>query len=319
MERQSEFLLHNGREPVTDLSGSMTDARRYLGSLQSDKPAVTAGSWQEIRLTYSVGHAGLASGGSFRIILRSDSDWADLQTGEPQGDNCLTVEVALSPLSSSNRLLPLLVARYDVTEEQKWIQVTVVDGTLVPGDIVQLRLGDRRFGGRGTRVQTFAEERFLWRMVVDVDGKSGEVEIDSVPELAVTAGPASMVRIIAAPAARTGVAVPVLLRVEDLWGNVTAGVSQRASLEVCDPAGRTAVSHFEWDQAPWSVHRVNLSFDMPGEYQLRARSETCTAEFVILAQEAADPGRPQSVHSAPWQLFPSHPDSGANAQPLHLA
>ncbi|HEY5954199.1 MAG TPA: hypothetical protein VIT18_07535, partial [Terrimicrobiaceae bacterium] len=263
----------------------------FLGSLYSDTRVVQAGSWRQIRLTYVVGIAGLAKGGSFKIVFRSDSDWADFQTWDPSGENYLSAEVVLRDSISEDRPAQILALRYDSTGDRKSILVTVVEGGLTAGDIIHVRLGDRRYGGRGTRVQTFAEERFLWRTLVDCDGVSGYSELDPAPELVITAGPPGNLRIIAAPTAPTGAAVPVLLRVEDWWGNVSEGLTERAFLEVCDPNGKTVVSSFEWGHEPWAIYRARLHLTTPGEYHLRAHSEACATDFVILAQDAAELGR----------------------------
>ena len=47
-----------------------------------------------------------------------------------------------------------------------------VDGYLKAGDHLILRFGDRRFGGPGTRVQTFVEQGFRFRCYVDPLGTS---------------------------------------------------------------------------------------------------------------------------------------------------
>jgi hypothetical protein len=55
---------------------------------------------------------------------------------------------------------------------QKAVIVDVQDGYLNPGDRIRIRLGDRRFGGKGTRVQTFIEKDFRWRFYIDPVGTS---------------------------------------------------------------------------------------------------------------------------------------------------
>jgi len=45
-------------------------------------------------------------------------------------------------------------------------------GYLNPGDQIIIRLGDRRFGARGTRAQAFFEWGFRWRFYNDPVGTS---------------------------------------------------------------------------------------------------------------------------------------------------
>ena len=66
---------------------------------------------------------------------------------------------------------------------QKAVIVDVVDGYVNAGDRIVIRLGDRR-RGPGTRVQTFAEDNFRFRLYVDPLGTSrfvavpGDISID---------------------------------------------------------------------------------------------------------------------------------------------
>lgn len=69
---------------------------------------------------------------------------------------------------------------------QKAIIVDVVDGFIKPGDYIIIRLGDRRAGGPGTRVQSFVETDFRFRCYIDPLGTSrfaaipGDIHIDIV-------------------------------------------------------------------------------------------------------------------------------------------
>ena len=139
-----------------------------LGFLRSGTPVAEAGNWQEIRLTYTVGGVGLAEGGSLKIVFPCYSDWADFQTVDPAGENYVSAGlVSREGFSRGVGATPQASAvRCDVNDNERppetTILVTILDRSLSPGEAIHVRLGDRRFGGRGTRVQTFAEERFLW-------------------------------------------------------------------------------------------------------------------------------------------------------------
>ena len=81
---------------------------------------------------------------------------------------------------------------------QKAVIVDTVDGYLNPGDHVIIRLGDRRRGGPGTRIQTFVEKGFRFRCYIDPLGTSrfatipGDIVLDIIPGIRsklVTIGP----------------------------------------------------------------------------------------------------------------------------------
>ena len=167
------------------------------GSLHVDKAVLEAGSWQELQLSYCVGSAGLAKHGKLSITFRSDSDWADLQTRDSSADNYLSVEFGSSERPFSDAQMTALTVSYERIGERRSIVVTVVRGNLRDGDLIHLRLGDKRRGGRGTRVQTFAEEGFHWRVFICPNGTSACFEVDLVDRIVIQPGPMSALRIIA--------------------------------------------------------------------------------------------------------------------------
>jgi hypothetical protein len=258
------------------------------GSLHVDKAVLEAGSWQELQLSYCVGRAGLAKHGTLRLTFRPDSDWADFQTRDPSADNYLSVEFGSSERPFSNVQMAALTVSYERLGQRRSIVITVVRGKLRGGDLVHLRLGDKRRGGRGTRVQTFAEKEFHWRAFVCPDGTSACCEVDLVDHIVIQPGPMSALRIIAPPAMTTGASLPVMVRAEDAWGNVSLGVDESASLEVFNPNRKTFVSHFRWNCQPWAIYRATINLEVPGKYHLRARSGACRTKFLVVAQDSTD-------------------------------
>lgn len=93
-----------------------------------------------------------------------------------------------------------------------------MDGFLKPGDHIIIRLGDRRSGGPGTRIQTFVEEQFRFRCYVDPLGTSrfaaipGDIEIDIVP------GESAQLVMTASRLVKTDEPVVLHVRAEDHWG-----------------------------------------------------------------------------------------------------
>src|SRR5678816_67269 len=106
-------------------------------------------------------------------IRDSYSDWALFQTSDPKAANYVSAEYQAGALVSgqSPATVQSLKVRFDQKGHerpfQKAVIVDTVDGYLKCGDHIILRLGDRRFGGPGTRVQTFVESGFRFRCYVD--------------------------------------------------------------------------------------------------------------------------------------------------------
>jgi hypothetical protein len=132
----------------------------FLGTLSCPTTAVIAGSTDELILTYTVGRSGIADSGWLKLCFRYYSDW-DLQTTDTAGRDYASARVIRRSLigrasADGAATVQRLATQYDVKGGerpfQKSLLIHVVDGYLRPGDLIEIRLGDRRFGGPGTRV-----------------------------------------------------------------------------------------------------------------------------------------------------------------------
>lgn len=203
----------------------------FLGALTCGTQRVVAGSIEELVFTFTVGQAGIADSGWLKLCFRYYSDW-DLQTSEPGGRDYATASVVSRSLlggASEQGTVRLLATRYDVKGGerpfQKSLLVHVVDGFLRPGDVIEIRFGDRRFGGPGTRVQTFVEDAFEVHLFVDPLGTSRMAHAGVVTMAVVPGPPADLVvhgpRVIA-----PGTTVARLrAHLQDRWGNVCRDVA----------------------------------------------------------------------------------------------
>ncbi|MFP6763512.1 MAG: hypothetical protein VB858_07840, partial [Planctomycetaceae bacterium] len=124
--------------------------------------SVTAGSWQTCVLTYTAGFAGIDDTGSIKIVCRYATDSGTPQFDDPESPNYVTA------VASNGAHLAL---RYDLKDNRrpwgKTIQVKVLQGYLRQGDTITLTLGDTSGGSRGWRQQTFCEDTFELKVLVD--------------------------------------------------------------------------------------------------------------------------------------------------------
>lgn len=107
---------------------------------------------------------------------------------------------------------------------QKAIIIDIVDGYVNPGDKITVRLGDRRFGAKGTRAQTFVEDKFLMRWYIDPVGTSRFAAIRPDVAIGIHSGPVHHLKIQTPRAARPNVPFQVLFHAEDRWGNTTTNI-----------------------------------------------------------------------------------------------
>jgi hypothetical protein len=209
----------------------------FLGSLTCPIKQLEAGSWQELVLDYEVGAAGLADGAWIKITFKFYSDWALFQCDDPQSANYLSAEYQARPLlaGESQATVQALKVRFDQKGHerpfQKAIIVDIVDGYLKPGDHIIVRLGDRRAGGPGTRIQTFVEDGFRFRGYIDPTGTSRFAAIPGDTVIDILPGPPAKMITLAPPLVKTGEIFPLLMRVEDRWGNVCCDLADSLRLE----------------------------------------------------------------------------------------
>lgn len=104
---------------------------------------------------------------------------------------------------------------------QKAVIVDIVDGYMNPGDQIIVRLGDRRFGAKGTRTQTFVEEDFRMRWYIDPVGTSRFAAIKPDLVFYILRREIHHLKAHTPRLVRPGTKFPVYVHAEDEWGNAT--------------------------------------------------------------------------------------------------
>jgi hypothetical protein len=243
----------------------------FLGRLRCSNSKLVAGSWEEILLDYEVGASGLADGAWIKVTFKFYSDWALFQTEDPKGANYISAEYQARPAlpGESPATVQSLKVRFDQKGHerpyQKAVMVDIVDGYLKPGDHIVIRLGDKRAGGPGTRVQTFVEEGFRFRAYSDPVGTSrfaeipGDIVIDIVP------GPPAKLVTIGPRLVKTGQRFPLRVRVEDVWGNCCWNLGGKLKLTRSSPSRAQTEEVLDLPPTGWAVVREDLVLDSPGE------------------------------------------------------
>ena len=197
----------------------------FLGKVSCNVDSIVAGSWQEIVIDYELGGSGMADGSWFKATFRFYSDWALFQTTDPTGANYVSAEYHAAPTipGQSPATVQKLTVRFDQKGHerpfQKAIIVDTFDGYLKAGDHIVIRLGDRRFGGAGTRVQTFVEENFKIRCYVDPLGTSRFAAVNPDLVIQIVPGAPAQLQWAGSRIVRAGEKAPLRVRAEDEWGN----------------------------------------------------------------------------------------------------
>jgi hypothetical protein len=288
----------------------------FTGRLMCDAAELVAGSVGEVTLVYEVGAAGLADGAWLKVTFRFYSDWALFQTERPDLRDYVSAELIPRRLFAGETpsALPTLGVKYDQKGHerpfQKALRIDVTDGFLRPGDRIVLRLGDRRGGCPGTRVQTFADDDFRFRAYLDPVGTSRFAAIPGDVVLKIVPGPPAAVRVRTPRLVRVGEAFPVTVAAEDAWGNACRpdgivfslatlpaerGAGVPPALHPSPQAGGTPTPRMKSDAgapsvagvvllepteteiattARWAASRMMMTCEARGEVLLRARVES---------------------------------------------
>lgn len=140
-----------------------TEWTRRLGTVALDETGdVVAGSVGQWTFRYRVGAYGIDEGGTIKMAHRYASDWEIPQFDRP-------CEAGYTTVTTGGRAK--LRVRYDrkghIRPWMKCMVIDVYDGSLGPGDVVTIVLGDRREGSPGMRAQTFVEAEHEFRFWVD--------------------------------------------------------------------------------------------------------------------------------------------------------
>ena len=269
-QKLGEYFAPNG---LYDKTRSMP----FLGRVSCNVDKLVAGEWTEIVLDFEVGASGIADGAWIKATFKFYSDWALFQTADPKAANYVSAEYQAGPLceGQSPATVQSLKVRFDQKGHerpfQKAIIVDTVDGFLKPGDHIIIRLGDRRGGGPGTRVQTFVEKGFQFRCYIDPLGTSrfcsipGDVVIDIVP-----GRPAQLV-MAGSRMLRPGEPIVLGVRAEDIWGNTCFDESVDVLIKACLDGTQVYQKQISLANQGWAFAEISdLPTDSSGELTVTA-------------------------------------------------
>ncbi|MDR2637443.1 MAG: DUF3604 domain-containing protein [Zoogloeaceae bacterium] len=254
-------------------------ARPFLGGIRCNRRTLVAGQWDEITFVYEVGASGLADGAWLKLAFKFYSDWALFQTSDPIAANYVSAEYQAGELvpGQSPATVQHLKVRFDQKGHerpfQKAILIDIVDGYLNPGDRIIIRLGDRRQGGPGTRVQSFVEKDFRLRLFIDPLGSSKFAEVPGDLLLDIVPGTPERLQIIAPRLIGEGQPFDLLVRADDAWGNTCRQTPLVGEIILASSAETQRIP-FTLASEGWAILRLSaLVLPSQGEWSIRASTE----------------------------------------------
>ena len=234
----------------------------HMGSIKLSPPGpFVAGSHAELTLVYTAGTFGIDDTGMLKISWRTTSDMSKPQFDKPQAANFTTVE------ASNGAVLEVWFDRTNIRPWQNTIMIRVGRGYLRAGDTLTIRMGDRRQGSPGYRLQTNVEAQVELRSSVDAFATYEFCELKH-PAFDLVPGPAASWKAIVPSLAVVGEPFRLALVAEDMWGNPTDKADAALALEPSRPVrGLPSGVTIEAGEGPRVIE--NLVVDAAGDVELR--------------------------------------------------
>ncbi len=206
--------------------------------------AFEAGSLQSFTLIYTAGRFGIDDTGSIKIGFRFATDFGPVQFDQPQAQGYTTAE------ASNGAVLELKWEfKRNIRPWSRSLYIGIAKHFLHPGDTITIRFGDRRFGGPGIRLQTYAESRFEFHVLVDAIATYDYVALPRSPAIEIVPGPGVQWRAIVPTRVRQGEPFRLAIKADDKWGNPSC--EMRETLRLTTSArisGLPQEVEFEWGE-----------------------------------------------------------------------
>jgi hypothetical protein len=197
-----------------------------MGSIKLLTPGpFVAGSHAELVLVYTAGTFGIDDTGMVKVSWRTTSDLGKPQFNKPDAPNFTTVE------ASNGAKLEVRFDRVNIRPYANTLVIRVGRGYLRNGDTLTIRLGDRRQGSPGLRLQTNVENKVELRTSVDAFATYEFCELPEQPAFDLVPGPAVHWKAIMPSLAVVGEPFRLAIVAEDIWGNPTEDASATLALQ----------------------------------------------------------------------------------------
>lgn len=205
---------------------------------------VVAGSYVQCRIRFTAGSKGIVRGGTLRIALRHVCQWTPPQTTDAKASGYSTASAASGQ--------KLSITGWDQVADQAdlfsvmfpWqhvIDVSPVEGSIAPSEMIEFLYGDQSEGSPGVRAQRFEEPGFAFRVFVDPDGSRLFLPLSQDLLLPVVGGEIDQLVLVTPSNAQVGTPTRLLVRAEDCYGNVAARYSGNHTARVEDGPGEQRI------------------------------------------------------------------------------
>lgn len=238
-------------------------------SVNVDRPLV-CGEWASFDLTYTAGHFGIDDLGGLKISIRSASDETPPQFNDPKAPGYTTVTA-----SNGARLNVSYRKNSNIRPWGNTLHIQCLN-FISEGDTITVRLGDRRHGSPGTRMQTFREYAHEYRVHVDAFATYDFVVLppENQPKIELVPGPKERLVALLPTLRKVEDEFTLGIKAEDRWGNPTEADRARYRIVPSRPVIGLPES-FSLADGKEGVLRIDgLRLDSEGELFVEIRDES---------------------------------------------
>ena len=201
-----------------------------MGSIAlSPSGPFVAGSYAELVLVYTAGTFGIDDTGMLKVSWRTTSDFSKPQFDKPHAPNFTTVE------ASNGAKLEMWFDRLNIRPYGNTLLIRIGRGYLRAGDTLTIRMGDRRRGSPGLRLQTNVEKNVELRTSVDAFATYEFCQLPRQPAFDLVPGAATKWKAIVPSLAVVREPFRLAIVAEDMWGNPTENAAATLNLQSTPP------------------------------------------------------------------------------------
>jgi len=184
-------------------------------AIEPAQPAV-AGSFATIRLTYTAGHP-VDDSGCVKIAFRFAGDFGRPQFDRPAEPNYCTIST-----TGDCRIEPRWDPKGNTRPWGSALLLKVTGGFLDRGQQIAVTFGDASGGSSGWQLQTFCENTFEFKTLVDPIATYLFKELPASPTLKIVPGQPARALCVAPSLVKADEPFAYHVKIEDRWGNPTA-------------------------------------------------------------------------------------------------
>lgn len=200
---------------------------------------VEAGSFTTITFTYTAGHP-IDDTGYLKIAFRQPADFGTPQFGDPTAPNYCTVST-----SGDCRLEPRWDQKGNTRPWPLSLHLKVMSGFLNTGEEIVVIFGNTTKGSPGWQMQTFCENTFEFKTLVDPIATYEFKELPESPTLSIVPGKPVRAVCLAPSQVITNKSFTYYLKLEDRWGNPTGKPLSLPHPGLSEPGVRTVAAKDE--------------------------------------------------------------------------